>query len=168
MKKVIIITGPGGSGKTTIAKLIENECGYILIDGDQEDTEFFPNGGQWLPENSDKLHQAHDKILNKTTVLIKEGKQVIIDYIVFGHYLEFFNKFAEAFGNDLQIIVLYPEQAETITRDKERYCWTTGVDRIAAVYCEFEKIKDQLGKDKFIDTSGKTPEETFNMIRNDL
>jgi len=161
MKKLIILTGPGGAGKTTIAELIEKKCNYILLDGDNEDTEFFPNGGQWLPENSDQLTKAHNKILQKTKRLIQDGNKVVIDYIIFGNYLEFFEKFQKEFGNDLQITILFPKKSEIITRDKKRECWTTGEDRIKAVYNEFEKIQNQIGKDKHIDTSSQTPEETF-------
>ena len=161
MKKVIILTGSGGAGKTTIAKLIEKECGYILLDGDNADTEYFPNGGQWLPENSDKLCQAHDKILRSAKKLVQAGKRVVIDYIIFGQYLDFFDKFMIAFGDDLQIAVLFPKRSESVIRDKERICWTTGEERIKAIYSEFAKIRDEVGEDKYIDTSGQTPEETF-------
>ena len=162
MKKVVIITGPGGAGKTTIAELIEKECNYVLLDGDNEDTEFFPNGDQWLPENSNKLKKAHDKILNKAKELVLNGNKVVIDYIIFGHYLEFLNKLSEQFDDDLQIAVLFPEQKEMISRDKERKCWTTGTDRIKAVYSEFEKIRDKIGNDKYLNTSGQSAKETFN------
>lgn len=161
MKKVIILTGAGGSGKTTIAKLIEKECGYILLDGDNADTEYFPNGNQWLPENSDKLCQAHDKILRNTKKLVQAGKKVVIDYIIFGQYLDFFDKFVTVFGDNLQIAVLFPKRSEIVIRDKKRKCWTTGEERIKTVYHEFDKIRDEIGEDKYIDTSGQTPEETF-------
>jgi len=162
MKKVVILAGPGGVGKTTIAELVEKECNYVLLDGDREDTEFFPDGGQWLSENSDKLGKAHDKILNKVKELVRGGNKVVIDYIIFGRYLDFFGKFEDEFGDDLQIAVLFPEQNEIISRDKERTCWTTGADRIKAVYNEFEKIQDNIGRDKYIDTSGQSAKETFN------
>ena len=161
MKKVIILTGPGGAGKTTIAKLIKKECGYTRLDGENAAAEYFPNNGQWLPENSDKLCQAHDKILRKAKKLVQAGKRVVIDYIIFGQYLDFFNKLKMAFGDDLQIAVLFPKRSEIVIRDKARICWTTGEERIKAVYNEFAKIRDEVGEDKYIDTSGQTPEETF-------
>jgi adenylate kinase family enzyme len=165
MKKVIILTGPGGVGKTTIAKLIEKKCNYVLLDGDHEDTEYFPDGGQWLAKNADKLRQAHTKILNSAKALVDGGKRVVVDYIIFGHYLDFFHEFQASFGQDLQIVVLFPSQTEAIIRDKERECWTAGKERIAAVYSQFEEIKDGLGKETFLDTIGQTAEETFNIIR---
>jgi len=162
MKKIILITGPGGVGKSTVAELIEKKCNYVLLDGDQEDTEFFPKGGQWLPENSDLLRKAHDKILRKAKDLYKKGNKVVIDYIIFGHYFEFLEKFKKEFGNDFQYFVLFPEESVIIKRDKNRECWTTGVDRIKAVYCEFEKIRDKIGEDKYLDTSGQSAEQTFD------
>jgi len=166
MKKVILLAGAGGTGKTTIAELLQEECGYVLLDGDNADTEFFPDGGQWLPENSEKLLKAHKKILNITKTLVDNGKQVVVDYIVFGRYLEYFRAFEKAFGGDLQIVVLFPAQAETVVRDKERGCWTAGEKRIAEVYAEYENIRVEFGGDVFIDTSGQTPRETLDAIRN--
>jgi adenylate kinase family enzyme len=161
MKKVIILTGPGGSGKTTIAELIVKKRGYILIDGDNEDSKFFPNGDQWLPENTEKLKQAHNKILQKTEQLVKDGNNVVVDYIIFGRYTEFLDKFKKSFGNDLDIKVLLPAQDEIIKRDRERENWTTGIERITAVSTELESIKEYIGADNFIDTSKESPEKTF-------
>jgi len=165
MKQVIIVTGPGGAGKTTIAEMMEMENGYTLLDGDHEDTKFFQNGGQWLPENTENLRKAHRKILGKTKEMVDQGNKVVVDYIIFGLYRDFFEMFQEAFGDDLQIIVLFPSIEESVVRDKERECWTTGEERIQAVRGEFEEIKDILGKDKYIDTTGQTPEQTFRIIK---
>jgi adenylate kinase family enzyme len=163
MCNVLLLTGPGGAGKSTIAKLIAERCDYVYLDGDREDTEFFPGEDdyQWAPENKELLRQAHQKILNKTKDLVKEGNNVVVDYIIFGHYLEFLQKFQKEFGNDLTIRVLMPKLEEIIKRDQERNIWTTGAERIKAVSEEFIAIKDQIGADNFIDTTGQTPEETF-------
>jgi adenylate kinase family enzyme len=65
MNKVLLLTGPGGSGKTTISELLVSKYGWARVDGDQLDTEFFPHNGQWLPENTEKLAVAHDKIIRE-------------------------------------------------------------------------------------------------------
>jgi adenylate kinase family enzyme len=162
MKKALILTGPGGVGKTTIAKLLVKHCNFIWLDGDREDTEFFPNGNQWLPENYENLERAHDKILKKAKELFAQNKKVVVDYIIFGNYLKFFEKFKKEFGDNLEIKVLFPKREECIKRDRKRKCWTTGNKRIVAVYNELEDIKDKLGADKFIDSTGQTAKETFD------
>ncbi|MCX6779457.1 MAG: AAA family ATPase [Candidatus Magasanikbacteria bacterium] len=160
-KKVLILTGPGGSGKTTIADLLVERCGFTKIDGDRLDTEFFPNGGQWFPENLDKLKLAHKKIFDETKKeFINSGKNTVLDYIIFGDYSVFLEMFKREFGNNLEIKVLFPTQEETVKRDKERECWTAGVERISEVRAEFEKVRGLIDNDSFIDTTNQTPVET--------
>ena len=160
-RKVLILSGPGGSGKTTVAELLVKRYGFVYLDGDNEDTEFFPNGQQWLPENSERLSQAHDKIFRKTKELFDAGNNVVVDYIIFGHYRDFFKKFKRVFGDNLTVKILSPTVKDMIRRDKERKSWTTGADRIAAVCAEFEEIKKELGEQNYIDTSSESVEQTF-------
>lgn len=167
IRKVLILTGPGGSGKTTIANLLAEKYGFIKIDGDNLDTKFFPDEGQWLSENFKKLQQAHNYILSEVKKAFKgDRNNIVLDYIIFGDYLKFFEKFRSEFGNKLEIRVLFPKLEEVIKRDKERDCWTTGTERIKFVYSEFESIKDKIGIKNFIDTSGKTPNETIEKYFN--
>jgi len=168
MLKVLLLTGPGGSGKSTIAELLARRYNFVYLDGDREDTEFFPDGNQWLSENTEKLKKAHEKILKKTKKMVNQEKRVVIDYIIFGQYLEFIEMFKQEFGNDFQLKVLFPSQDELMKRDKDRECWTTGTDRIAAVYEEFESIRNAIGAKNFIDSTGQTPEETFAMYFSEL
>lgn len=140
-KKILILTGPGGSGKTTIADLLVKVCGFVKIDGDNLDTEFFPNGDQWFPENSEKLKLAHQKIFTEVKKRFSDGKNnVVLDYIIFGDYLRFIEMFKKEFGDRLEIKVLFPSKEEMIKRDKERECWTTGIEHISAVRTELLTI----------------------------
>lgn len=166
-KKMLILTGPGGSGKTTIANLLVKRSGFVKVDGDRLDSEFFPEGLHWLPENFEKLKQAQKKIFTEVKKAFDNGENnVVLDYIIFGNYPEFFETFRKEFGNKLEIKVLFPTKEEMVKRDKERECWTTGIDRITTVRAEFEAIKDLIGKDNFIDTTGQTPSDTFEKYFN--
>lgn len=161
-KKVLILTGPGGSGKTTIAELLAKKYNFLLVDGDNLDTEFFPNGEQWLPENTENLEKAHNKIFNIVKKLFNEQeKNIVLDYIIFGKYIEFFEKFKKEFGKNLIIKILFPSLDETVKRDWDRKCWTTGIGRILTVRKEFESIKKYIGKENFINSTKQTPEETI-------
>jgi len=155
--------GPGGAGKSTIAQFLVEKSGYALLDGDREDTEFFPDGDQWLPESKERLKLAHLKILRKAIELSSQGKSVVVDYIIFGQYEEFLRLFKAAFASSLEIKVLMPSQNELNKRDAERKCWTTGPERIASVYNELLLLKNVIGANHFLDTSGQTPDETFRM-----
>jgi adenylylsulfate kinase-like enzyme len=167
-KIVLILTGPGGSGKSKIARLLVQKYKFKFVNGDVLDTEFFPKGYQWHKRNSDKLKKTHDKILRFTKKLFNQGDNVVVDYIIFGNYLGFFKKFKKEFGRNLVIKVLFPSCEEMIKRDANRKCWTTGVYRIKSVRKEFEKLKDKIGKKSFIDTSGRSPEETAEIIFSSL
>ncbi len=162
-KKVLILTGPGGAGKTTIAGLLAEKSGFIWVDGDHLDSEYFPDGGHWFPEKSELLKLAHRKILLEVKKQFNNGQNnVVLDYIIFGHYLEFLEIFKKEFGDSLEVKVLFPSEGEMIKRDKERECWTTGVERISAVRAEFEDLKDAIGEENYLDTTNETSLATYD------
>lgn len=161
INEVLLLAGPGGVGKTTIAELLAKKCGYVVLDAENIDSKFFPNGGQWLPENVKLLSKAHDEIIGKAKELYDSGEKLIIDYIIFGHYREFIEKLREAFGRHLSVRVLFPSEEATIKRDVERESWTTGSERIRTVRAEYEDLKGEIGTENYIDTSDQTPQQTL-------
>jgi adenylate kinase family enzyme len=164
-RKVLLLTGPGGSGKTTIAELLAKRHGFGCIDGDDLDSEFFPDGGQWLPENSNRLKLAHEKILAEVIKAFNYGKDdVVLDCIIFGDYHGFMKQLKNEFGNALVVKVLFPTKEEMVKRDRARKCWTTGIERISTVRAELSAIQDVIGEDSYLDTTGQSPDDTLNMI----
>ncbi|MDO8669487.1 MAG: AAA family ATPase [Candidatus Buchananbacteria bacterium] len=164
MSKVLILTGPCGAGKTTISELLEKEHGFIRINGDILDTEFFPQGGQWLEKNHVALIKSHDKILAKTKEAFDSGSNVVVDYIIFDKHLDFFEKFKKEFGNNLAIKVLFPDQKHLNQRDINHQCWTSGPEHISQSYGHFESLKMYLGEKNYIDTSEMTEDEVIKHL----
>jgi hypothetical protein len=106
--------------------------------------------------------KAHDEVLAETQRIFNDGENnVVVDYIVFGDYINFINKFKNAFGDKLVIKILMPEEKELVKRDKERECWTAGPEHIQRVINELNSIKAVVGEENYINTTFQTPEETF-------
>jgi len=164
MNKVILLAGPGGSGKSTLADILNKNHGYVWLDGDQEDTEFFPNGGQWDTANSTQLRKAHQKILQRAIEIVNQGEKVVVDYIIFNQYLDYIRSFKKEFKDKLQIVVLLPTLKETIKRDQERQCWTTGEERIRKVTQDLTSIRGDVGYKNYLDTTGLTVDETISSV----
>lgn len=154
--------GPAGSGKTTISELLATKLDFKQIDGEFIDSKYFPKGGQWLPENLEKLQRAHDDVLAETKKAFDDGKNnVVVDYIIFGDYISFINNFKKVFEDNLVMRVLMPEEKELVRRDAKRECWTAGPEHIKRVMNELSSIKNIIGEENYINTTNQTPEETF-------
>ena len=81
--RVILISGPAGSGKTTTAQLISKNPGWILISEDEYWIEIkagHPEGEARTPEE-ERIVQA--KTLNKIIEYIEKGINVVIEFILY-------------------------------------------------------------------------------------
>ena len=164
MPHVVLLTGPAGAGKTTIAKLLTEKNDYHYIDGDHEDTEFFPKGGQRLPENAELLKKAHQKIIDLARGAADEGRNVVIDYIIFDHHADFIASLKGLFDSRFKIVVLMPSYEETVKRDHEREIWTAGENAIQIARQQLEELKGEIGEESYIDTTHFTPEESYQAV----
>ena len=184
LPNIVLLLGSGGVGKTTIAEKLSKEYGYHWLDGDNADTEIFPNGGQWKKENQKKLKKAHELVLKKTNEVFKTGKRVVVDYIGFNylmakiisknkkylslkttylkHYLDLF---VDNFGKDLRIVILTADMETIIKRDKDREYWTTGKANVELVLGRLDELKNCYGE-SFIDTSKMSTDDVISSILN--
>jgi|GEM_PF-2365009 hypothetical protein len=55
----------------------------------------FQGGAEWDTANIDLLKKGHEKILRMTKDLVSQGNKVMIDYIIFGDFLNFIQSFQE-------------------------------------------------------------------------
>ena len=165
MKNVILLIWPWGVGKTTIAELLRDKHGYHYLDGDHEDTEFFPKWGQWEKKNYPLLKKAHKKILDTTKKLVDAGKKVVVDYIVFYDHLDYIQSFKNSFPEeDLQIVILTADPEIIIQRDTARECWTTWSEMIWKVLGLLEEIREEVWENLFLDTTNLSADEVTREI----
>lgn len=154
---VLIVTGPCGSGKTTITNLIQNN-NFIRISGDDIKNEFFPEIDN-ITDYPEALEKVYVEIFQRAKKHFENGENIVIDYVVLGQMR--IEEYKKTFSKNFKIRVLLSRKEIIIKRDQLRECWTSGEDCIIALYDSFNKLKDYVGAENYIDNSAETPDETY-------
>lgn len=157
---VIVITGPAGSGKTTLAKMVSAfyKCAYIS--GDEISKKLFPDTYVNIEKNPKDSKIVEKQLLKDVKEIFSKGGNVVVDYIILGE--KYISEYKNLFGKHLVFKVIFPPMKIIIERDKKRDCWTSGEDTVERLYKEYEILKPIIGVSNYIDNSNQTPEETFN------
>jgi adenylate kinase family enzyme len=155
---VLIVTGPCGSGKTTIANLISQSGKFTYISGDEIKNELFPEIEK-INDYPEALEQVYANIFQSAKRHFRLGENVVIDYVILGQ--KRIEEYKEAFSNHLVFKVLLPRREVLIDRDQTRECWTAGEDCVTDLYNRFYNLQDYIGIENYIDSSEETPEETY-------
>ena len=152
---VLIIAGPTGVGKTTIAQIIcqHNKCSYLSED--ELSKKLFPGVYKDTPE---QLKQTNKELL-KGLKQLNDGNCLVADLVNFDE--DFIKNLKNLFGKRLIIKVIFPPINTIIERDKKRPCWTSGEENIKRYYKQYQKLKEIIGKNNYIDNSSQNPEETY-------
>lgn len=155
---VLIVTGPCGSGKTTISSLIAQNHNFVRLCGDDIKEELFPGivNIQDYPEGKKKVFA---EIFERAKKHFENGDHVLIDYIMLGQ--KRLEEYKNTFSDHLQIRVLLASREVNIHRDQVRECWTSGEQCVRDLYDEFTGVRDFVGAENYIDSSEETPEETY-------
>lgn len=156
---VLIITGPTGTGKTTLCKMVAEKFGYKYISGDEIKQEIFP-GLEDIIKYPEKLEVVKNELLKRTKESFDKNECVVVDYVILGQ--EYIGKFKNLFGQRLVLRVVLPSIETIIERDKKRETWTSGEESVKRLYKDFKEVENFIGKENYIDNSNETPQETFD------
>lgn len=160
--KVIILTGPCGVGKTTIAKLLLPRIDAEYISGDEIAKSLFPEVS-YITKYPEKLKVVKAEIFALSRRYFYEQERTsLIDYVVLGE--TYISKFKEAFNSDLIIKVLLPKKEIIYQRDVERDCWESGRVMIDHLYDRYVELRESIGADNYIDNGKETVEETVSNL----
>jgi adenylate kinase family enzyme len=152
--KVVLISGPCASGKSTLGKILASNYGYIHIDGDTV----------WhkVKQTNKKIHwnEIHDEIMLQS-IEFSQSNIVITHLIppdVFPEYEAFYNERSISF----EIMILMPPKDIIMKRNQTRTCWKhpTPEDFIDSFYFVFTDAQNKYGQ-YFVSNSESTPEETI-------
>lgn len=156
---VITIAGPMGVGKTTLSKMLSSHYNCSYISEDELAKELFPEIYINIEGYPEKLKIAESQLFQRAKEIFDNGKCVVIDMINLDK--EFIQEMRQAFHKHLILKVLCPAVETTIERDKQRKVWTSSENAIKLFYKRYEKLKQIIGEENYIDNSHQTPEETL-------
>lgn len=156
-KKVLLITGTAGAGKTAIGQLIESKYDYIFIDGDaiQKRENYFAK------QDINYKVNYQEQTINTMLILLALGYNVVVGYIILGETLNIYiNELAKHKITPI-FRVLVPERSVCLERDNTRECWTAGEVWVDKWYNEMRSFLS-IDNSVCIDSSNETLEETFS------
>ncbi len=154
MKKLIIIRGPLGVGKTTVSNVLAHNLRleYISLDQIIDDNKLVPANPDGIPLES--YLKANQIILDRAT---KDQKSFIIDGCFY--YQEQIDDLIKKFDDDIEIFTLTSHVDKCIERDSKRPN-AHGEDSATFVHMITTKIK--AGHE--IDNTNLTVDETVAKI----
>ncbi|WP_433265142.1 AAA family ATPase [Actinosynnema sp. CS-041913] len=120
--KVIVLTGPPGAGKSTVAKLLADALSPSVHLHSDDFWRYIRQG--WLAPYRPEAHRQNEVVVDVVAQAAfgyaAGGYQVVCDGIVGPWFLEPFRAAATRTGLDLHYLVLRPDEATTVRRAVER------------------------------------------------
>ena len=157
-RKVLLISGTAGSGKTALGQFIESKSDYIFLDGDA----ISKRVNHYTKLNSDTAMIYYQKETIRTMlVLLGLGYNVVAGYVISQEYLRWYCEGLASYNIKPVFRVLVPERKVCLQRDIDRECWTAGAAYVDMWYDE-QRAYMQTHPEICIDSSQETLEDTFN------
>ncbi|MBU1151823.1 AAA family ATPase [Patescibacteria group bacterium] len=154
MKKLIVIRGPLGVGKTTISKILAQNLGvgYLSLDQIIDDNDLIPANAEGIPLES---------FLRANAIILDLTKGHKNSHIIDGcfYYQEQIDDLLERFNNSVEIVTLTCHVEKCIERDSKRQK-VYGEDSARFVHMVTTRIR--AGHE--IDNTNLTVEKTIEKI----
>ena len=155
-RKILLITGTAGAGKTALGQRIACGSDYVFVDGDavQKRVHFL------MKRNPKFKANCQTETLHTAMTLLALGYDVVVGYIINRETLKTYTAALAKYGIVPTFRVLVPERAACLARDESRECWTAGAQWVDQWYDEMRSYL-KTHPALCIDSSGESLEETF-------
>lgn len=162
-RKILLITGTAGAGKTALGQLIQRKHHRIFVDGDaiQKRVHFYAKQDPSIGVDC----QAETR--NTALILLALGYDVVVGYIINKETLQAYQSELAKYHIVPVFRVLVPERSVCLQRDIARDCWTAGEVWVDQWY---EEMRAFLVTDNSlcVDSSSETLQETYEKHFADL
>lgn len=157
-QKVILISGTAGAGKSAIGQFIENKFNYVFIDGDavSKKLNYMMKIGSTVKRDE---YICHTETIRTMIITLGLGYNVVVGYVFNMDDIQKYRKSLLKYNINPIFRVLVPNRDICIERDKERPCWTAGVEFVDKWYLDQQSFKN-IDPRICIDNSLETLEET--------
>ena len=172
MSRIVIVSGPPGAGKSTVARgLAESASGPLAMHIHTDDHYAYIRKGfvaPWRPESQVQNKVLMDAMATSTAIYAKGGYEVFVDGIIGPWFFEPWVAAARQNAIDLHYVALLPSEDEAVDRAVARTAADAMTD--AAVVRQMWQAFETFAPSPrhVVDTTDQTPAQTMVEVSNRL
>lgn len=172
MSRIVIVSGPPGAGKSTVARrLSTGVAGPLAMHIHTDDIYVYVTKGfvePWKPESRGQNVTLMKAMAAQAAICAKGGYDVYVDGIVGRWFFDPWLGVAREHGIDLRYVLLRPDLETTMARGTART--SRGAMTNPAVIGQMWKAFHdfEVNPDHVVDTTGHTADETVALVAEGL